>query len=224
MSVSEEIVEILTNGTVKHAVNAPKMDLNNVDENIKNFVDLSTTIGEFGIQLLDGTPSEIKITFAGNLVKNDTSLITRTIVSNILKEDLGNDVNIINALAILNQQGVTYNIEKQKKHSSFSNYIELELSNDNNQIKIGATVLAGFGPRIVRINNFSLDFKPNQYQIVTCHKDKPGIVDQTGNLLGNHGINIASMTLGHDDDEGGAALMILSIDQQASGEVINVLD
>ncbi|WP_430999829.1 hypothetical protein, partial [Klebsiella pneumoniae] len=66
MSVSEEIVEILTNGTVKHAVNAPKMDLNNVDENIKNFVDLSTTIGEFGIQLLDGTPSEIKITFAGN--------------------------------------------------------------------------------------------------------------------------------------------------------------
>jgi len=32
------------------------------------------------------------------------------------------------------------------------------------------------------------------------------------------------MTLGHDDDEGGDALMILSIDQQASGEVINVLD
>ncbi|MEQ6029563.1 NAD(P)-dependent oxidoreductase [Staphylococcus saccharolyticus] len=49
VSVSEEIVEILTNGTVKHAVNAPKMDLDNVDENIKNFVDLSTTIGEFSI-------------------------------------------------------------------------------------------------------------------------------------------------------------------------------
>ncbi|MEQ5989180.1 ACT domain-containing protein [Staphylococcus saccharolyticus] len=124
---------------------------------------------------------------------------------------MGNYVNIINALAILNQQGVTYNIEKQKKHSSFSNYIELELSNDNDQIKIGATVLAGFGPRIVRINNFSLDFKSNQYQIVTCHKDKPGIVGQTGNLLGNHEINIASMTLGRDD-KGGDALMILSID------------
>lgn len=40
-------------------------------------------------------------------------------MTNILKEDLGEEVNIINALALLNQQGVTYNIEKQKKHSDF---------------------------------------------------------------------------------------------------------
>ena len=67
--------------------------------------------------------------------------------------------------------------------------------------------------RIVRINDYSLDFKPNQYQLVTCHKDKPGIVGQTGNLLGSHGINIASMTLGRND-AGGDALMILSIDDK----------
>ncbi|MDU3184742.1 MAG: ACT domain-containing protein, partial [Staphylococcus epidermidis] len=91
------------------------------------------------------------------------------------------------------------------------------------KIKIGATVFAGFGPRIVRINDYSLDFKPNQYQLVTCHKDKPGIVGQTGNLLGSHGINIASMTLGRND-AGGDALMILSIDQQASEEVIKILN
>lgn len=147
VSVSEEIIDILTNGTVEHAVNAPKMDLSNVDETVKSFVDLGTTIGEFAIQLLEGAPSEIKITFAGDLATNDTSLITRTIVTNILKEDLGEEVNIINALALLNQQGVTYNIEKQKKHSDFSSYVELELTNDKDQIKIGATVLAGFGNR-----------------------------------------------------------------------------
>ena len=90
------------------------MDLSNVDETVKSFVDLGTTIGEFAIQLLEGAPSEIKITFAGDLATNDTSLITKTIVTNILKEDLGEEVNIINALALLNQQGVTYNIEKQK--------------------------------------------------------------------------------------------------------------
>lgn len=223
VSVSEEIIEILTKGNVEHAVNAPKIDLSKVDETTQSFIGLSTTIGEFAIQLLDGAPSEIKVKYAGDLAQNDTSLITRTIITNILKEDLGNEVNIINALAILNQQGVTYNIEKQKKHSGFSSYIELELVNDQDKIKIGATVFAGFGPRIVRINDYSLDFKPNQYQLVTCHKDKPGIVGQTGNLLGSHGINIASMTLGRND-AGGDALMILSIDQQASEEVIKILN
>lgn len=39
------------------------MDLSNVDETVKSFVDLGTTIGEFAIQLLEGAPSEIKITF-----------------------------------------------------------------------------------------------------------------------------------------------------------------
>ena len=61
------------------------------------------------------------------------SLITRTIVSSVLKEDLGQ--NIINALALLNQQGVTYNIEKQKKHSDFSSYIELELKTTKTKLK-----------------------------------------------------------------------------------------
>ena len=58
--------------------------------------------------------SEIKVKYAGDLAQNDTSLITRTIITNILKEDLGNEVNIINALAILNQQGVTYNIKTKE--------------------------------------------------------------------------------------------------------------
>ena len=40
------------------------MDLSHVDEAIQSYVDLSTTIGEFGIQLLEGAPSEIKITYA----------------------------------------------------------------------------------------------------------------------------------------------------------------
>ena len=113
-------------------------------------------------------------------------------------------------------------MDKQTKRCEVIGDFFFVLTNDKDQIKIGATVLAGFGPRIVRINDFSLDFKPNEYQIVTCHKDKPGIVGQTGNLLGSHGINIASMTLGRNN-EGGDALMILSIDQQASLDVINIL-
>ena len=57
---------------------------------------------------------KLKLNMLLNLAQNDTSLITRTIITNILKEDLGNEVNIINALAILNQQGVTYNIENKR--------------------------------------------------------------------------------------------------------------
>ena len=69
VSVSNEIIDILTKGTVEHAVNAPKMDMNEVDQNVKDYLSLATTIGEFGIQLLEGAPSEVTITYGGDVAK-----------------------------------------------------------------------------------------------------------------------------------------------------------
>ena len=37
------------------------MDLSNVDETVKSFVDLGTTIGEFAIQLLEGAQVKLKL-------------------------------------------------------------------------------------------------------------------------------------------------------------------
>ena len=89
------------------------MDLSKVDKTTQSFIGLSTTI----MSLLFSFSMVLRVKLKLNmlhLAQNDTSLITRTIITNILKEDLGNEVNIINALAILNQQGVTYNIETKE--------------------------------------------------------------------------------------------------------------
>ena len=222
ISVSNEIIEILIDGTVTHAVNAPKMDLSNIDDTVKSFINLSQTVGELTIQLMYNAPSSIKITYGGDLASIDSSLLTRTIITHILKDDLGPEVNIINALMLLNQQQVTLNIENNKAETGFSNYLEVELSNDSDSVKVGASVFTGFGQRIVRINNFSVDLKPNQYQIVSYHNDTPGMVGKTGALLGKYNINIASMTLGRTE-AGGDALMILSVDQPVSNNIIDEL-
>ena len=53
------------------------------------------------------------MTFNGDVAKQETDLITRSIVKQILQQDLGDGVNIINAFALLNEQGVTRNVEKE---------------------------------------------------------------------------------------------------------------
>ncbi len=52
------------------------------------------------------------------------------------------------------------------------------------------------------------------------HNDTPGMVG-TGALLGKYNINIASMTLGRN--AAGDALMILSVDQPVSNNIIDEL-
>ncbi|PXA01253.1 phosphoglycerate dehydrogenase, partial [Staphylococcus pseudintermedius] len=175
-----------------------------------------------GIQLLPKAPRTLKITYAGDIALDDTSLITRTLVKGVLEQDMGDHVNLINALVLLNEQNVTYTIEKTKKKKGFSNYIELELINKGDVVKIGATVLNGFGPRIVRINDYPVDFKPEHYQLVIHHFDRPGIVGKTGQILGEHGVNIASMHLGRSQI-GGDAMMILSIDHPINETVREAL-
>ncbi|MCG7338437.1 phosphoglycerate dehydrogenase [Staphylococcus sp. ACRSN] len=222
VSVANEIVDIFENGNVLNAINAPRMTYNEINEELKPYIELSKLTGEVGIQLLEKAPRELHIKYEGDLALDDTSLITRTLVSGVLRQDLGERVNLINALVLLNEQGVSYNIEKNAKHRGFSNYIELTLINKDTEIKIGATVLNGYGPRIVRINDYPVDFKPEQHQLVINHTDKPGIVGRTGQILGEFDINIASMHLGRTN-LGGNALMVLSIDHPVNQDVIDAL-
>lgn len=221
VSVANEIIDIFENNNVLHAVNAPQIS-GDVEEELRPFVQLSRTTGEVGIQLFDKGPRELKIKYHGEIALDDTSLITRQLVMGVLKQDLGDHVNLINALVLLNEQGVTYQIEKNSKKYGFSNYIELELINKEHSVKIGSTVLNGYGPRIVRINDYPVDFKPEKHMLIINHNDRPGIVGKMGQLLGEHKINIASMHLGRHSI-GGEAMMVLSIDQEATDETIEDL-
>lgn len=222
VSVANEIIDIFEHGNVVNAINAPKMSFNEINDELKPYIELSKLTGEVGIQLLEKAPRELQIKYKGDIALDDTSLLTRTLVSGVLRQDLAERVNLINALVLLNEQGVSYNIEKDTKHRGFSNYIELTLINKDTQIKIGATVLNGYGPRIVRINEYPVDFKPEKHQLVINHNDRPGIVGRTGQILGEYNINIASMHLGRTN-QGGNALMILSIDHPVTQDVIDGL-
>ena len=62
----------------------------------------------------------LRITYGGDLASIDSSLLPRTIITHILKDDLGPlKSNIINALMLLNQQQVTLNIENNKSRDRF---------------------------------------------------------------------------------------------------------
>ena len=73
---------------------------------------ISQLSGELAIQLLDDAPREIKVTLTENMLK-EADLITRSIVTSILKQNLGERVNLINAIALLNEQGITHHIENR---------------------------------------------------------------------------------------------------------------
>jgi D-3-phosphoglycerate dehydrogenase len=100
--------------------------------------------------------------------------------------------------------------------------MELTLSNGSLTPSIGATVLNGYGARIVKINNYRIDVRPEKFMLYIKHQDIPGMIGKVGSLLGDYQINIGTMQVGRTI-VGGEALMVLTLDKTLDAEVIDAL-
>lgn len=216
VSVSKEIIEYFEDNKITHAVNAPRVS-SSVTEELRPYLSVVKHLGEFGIQLLDTPPQEVKIKYHGDIAVDDTSILTRTFVANMLKPHFGDEVNIINALYYLNERDVTYKVEKKATADGYTNYLEVELINDTEHVILGASTIPGYGERLVKINEYPIDFKPEENILIIEHTDRPGIIGELGALLGKDDVNIASMQLARLSKEGDA-MVLFTLDNQVASE------
>jgi D-3-phosphoglycerate dehydrogenase len=78
-------------------------------------------------------------------------------------------------------------------------------------------------PRIVRVFSQPTEIVPFGVVLLLENKDRPGIVGYLGTLLGEHKVNIASMSLTRDT-AGGRALTVLNLDSVPPPEVLQRLE
>src|SRR5690606_22823381 len=104
----------------------------------------------------------------------------------------------------------------------YSNLIDVNVIGQGTNFTMQATYVKEYGPRIVNLNGFNTDFYPHGHLIYIQHIDKPGVIGQVGQILGNHNINIAEMQVGRKE-AGGEAIMMLSFDDPVPDEAFAAL-
>ncbi len=218
--VSEEIIDIFETDSIRHAVNMPKIS-GETHKKLQPFITLGEQMGMLAIQLLNEAPDKVEINYYGELAKENTDLLTRTMIKGILSHHLGDSVNLINSLHLLKDQGVSSNVAKNPVSKGFASYVELTLYKGDTKSSIGATVLNGYGARIVKMNDYRVDVRPDNLLYIR-HHDIPGMIGRVGSTLGDFDINIGTMQVGRAD-VGGDAIMILTLDKKVEQNVIEAL-
>jgi D-3-phosphoglycerate dehydrogenase len=220
--VSAEIIEIFEKQSIQNAVNMPQMS-GETQAKLQPYLLLGDQMGQLVVQLLKGNaPAKIEINYYGDLIGEDTELLTRTLLKGILSYHLSDSVNLINVLHLLKEQGVSYNVQKNATNKGFANYMELSVSQGKDSAKVGATVLNGYGARIVKINQYRIDIKPEKHLLYVKHQDMPGMIGKVGSLLGDYQINIGTMQVGRTTI-GGEAIMCLTLDKKVDANVLRAL-
>lgn len=221
IDVSEEVLHILRQEPYKNAVNMPPVPAQ-VMSRLQPYFVLGEKLGLFAARVAEGAASDIIITYSGELMDLDTNPLTRYIVKGVFSAHMGNEINLVNAMHIAKTRGVNILVQKTAATSNYKNLVSVALKAKHSEIAVGGTLLAGFGERIVKIGEFPVDIAPEGTLLLISHNDKPGIIGKVGTLLGNRNVNIASMQVGRKD-VGGSAIMLLTIDKQATKEDLEAL-
>ncbi len=221
IDVSDEILKVLRGEAFKNAVNLPSIP-GHVLERLQPYFTLGERLGHFLAQVTVGSIQEIGITYSGELTEVDTSPLTRTILKGILSFRLGEEVNYVNAPLLAKAREIAVTEQKSTQSRGFTNLLTVSIKTNQQTRTVAGTRLNGYGARIVKIDQFSIDVAPEGYLLYVHHNDRPGVIGRVGTILGDNGVNIATMQVGRRD-VGGEAIMMLSVDKPVSAELLDTL-
>ena len=106
---------------------------------------------------------------------------------------------------------------------NYPNIIHAVVHGENRTFDLKGTYVREYGPRIVSINGFNVDFYPAGNLIYIQHQDRPGVIGKMGQLLAEHNVNIATMQVGRKE-EGGEAIMMVAVDKVVDDKVLTILE
>ncbi len=217
VQIAEQIAEYFSNGTPSGAVNASVLrDVSS--DNLKAFIRLAEILGRILSQLRKETLKKIKINLNGELLSSSSKLISTSLLKGFLSEVLDQSVNLINASVLAEEMRITVEEIVSNEHKEYYNLIEASMITESWHWQFSGTVFGNNELRIVNVNNFPIEFKPEGNILLYKNIDKPGMLASVSTELSHSNINIASLALGRLA-EGDSALTVVNIDSRINDEI-----
>jgi D-3-phosphoglycerate dehydrogenase len=130
-------------------------------------------------------------------------------------------VSYVNAPTIARERGLEVSERRSPQSQDYVNLVVVRGTTEAGEVEVGGTLV---GPRnaerLVRVYDFDIDLAPSAHMVFFRYEDRPGVIGSVGTILGEAGINIASMEVGRKE-AGGLALMCLTVDSPIPAEVLD---
>jgi len=214
--VARQIVDALKGRTIANAVNIPSISAELWKE-ISPYYVLAGKLGGFAAQYVGQGLKGIEVQYRGDMTKVKTSALTPVLLKELLSPSFPDSVNLVNAPLLAKERGIAIK-EVTGGEGFFSTSIVLSTESADGKHSIEAA-LSGTEARIVGIDGFRVDIRTAGTLLLFFNKDTPGMVGKVGTVLGDAGVNIASLTNGRSE-KGGEALSVFSLDGEVSDAVV----
>ena len=228
-TVAVEIVEQVADGLrqtdYRNAVNAV-FPSGVKFETIRPYVELADKIGRIQYHMSDADIHKVQVEVNGSALEDSVKLIASGLLKGMLMERIP-EINEINAPLLAHKHQIAISQEYGIAQIDYSNQIScraywLDEQGEEQSRMVAGVLFGGSEPRIVQIDRYRLEAKPEGYVIAMRNKDTPGVIGQVATLLATYEVNIAEWRLGRDTP-GGEALCFINVDKEPPAVVIDAL-
>ncbi|HVF72719.1 MAG TPA: phosphoglycerate dehydrogenase [Chthoniobacterales bacterium] len=209
IEIAQSIRAALLEGTIRNAVNMPNLDAKTLAV-VGPHLRFGEKLARFLWQLAPKRVESLNINYSGKVNEVDTTAITRSVLKGFLQGAGGNEINEVNAPAFAESLGLRVTETRLSAAGDYTDLLELSAVAEGKTVSV-AGAFFGATPRIVNVNSRHVEARPHGVVLVLENTDRPGIVGRIGTLLGDHGVNIATMSLSRNQ-AGGTALTVLNLD------------
>ncbi len=199
--VVRQIIDYMKTGTIRNAVNVPSLDGEELML-LSPHLNLGEKLGMLATQITRGGLKKVVIEYVGEVGRLNTAPVTVSILKGLLTPMLEDGVNFVNAPHIAKERGIDVRTAFKEEGAYYNNAIILTTTTASDQSRLVGTIFGKRQPRLVRINAFYVEAAMEGHVLLVYNMDTPGVIGSIGELLGKHGINIATMDVGRVLDSG----------------------
>lgn len=218
IQIAHQVADALKERSIVGAVNAEILQLA-MDEEIKPYLTLAEKIGLFQAQILKGKVLSVTGIFGGEKLKNSSKILNSAFLKGMLNYLMSEPINYINAPVIAKEIGLKISERTSEERGNYTQFLKFEVKSDKETRTVSGTVFGGNDIRIIGVDEFHFEFKPEGILLVYSNVDKPGMLASVSSILARSEINIAGLSLGRYG-VGQKALTVMSVDSEISQDVL----
>jgi D-3-phosphoglycerate dehydrogenase len=217
-AIAEMVRLALRGDYVPYAVNVAAAE---VSEQLKPFLPLAERLGRVLTGLAEGPIRRVEVEYLGGIGDLDTKVLTLGVLKGALASVVHEPVSFVNAPVIAKERGIEVGERRSSVSQDYVNLVAIRAATDAGELSVGGTLVGKRNAeRLVRIYDFDIDMAPAEHMAFFRYEDRPGVIGAVGTILGEAGVNIASMEVGRKE-AGGLALMGLTVDSPIPPEALD---
>lgn len=218
VQIGEQIADLLKNRSIRGTVNAAAFEALNNKE-LKPFIILSEKLGLLLSQMNKEHLKNLNINLSGQFLHKYSEILSKSFLTGFLSNKIDAPVNLVNSKLFAEESGIILNEGKSNENENYKNLISAEFVGEKVRRTVSGTVFGTEEKRIVKVDGYRVELKPEGNMLFYRNIDKPGMLASVSRILSEENINIAGLSLARQET-GEEALTVITTDEVVNKEAI----